>query len=153
MTLFSIMKWLHILSAIAALGSNLTYNAWLGLARGQPDSLVFALKGIRSIDNKIANRGYGALLVTGVIMVLVADFPWSAPWLLTSIILYVATSVLGIAVYSPSLRRQIELAESEGPESAAYQAAAQSSTRLGIVVTLIVVVIVFLMVVKPNLWG
>jgi len=43
--LFSMLKWLHILSAFVAVGSNLTYAVWLGYAGRHPESMAFTLRG------------------------------------------------------------------------------------------------------------
>jgi uncharacterized membrane protein len=150
--LFPILKWLHILFAILALGSNATYNLWLRHASRHPESLAFALRGIKSIDDRLANRAYGALLGTGILMLLVNRLPLTVPWLLTSLLLYVVLLLTGIFVYAPALRRQVALAESAGPSDPAYQQAAQRATRIGILVALVAVAISFLMVVKPALW-
>jgi uncharacterized membrane protein len=150
--LFSILKWLHILSAIVAVGSNLTYAVWLGYAARHPESMVFTLRGIQQIDSRVANRAYGALLGTGILMLLVIRLPLATPWLLTALILYLVLLLGGIFVYAPAFRKQIALAES-GLGSAPYHQAARRATRIGVVVTVIAVLITFLMVVKPALWG
>jgi hypothetical protein len=51
------------------------------------------------------------------------------------------------------LKRQSELVESHGFTSPEYQAAARRGTIIGVSVTILAVIIVFLMVVKPALWG
>jgi hypothetical protein len=50
-------------------------------------------------------------------------------------------------------RKQRAILEMEGFDSPAYRAIARQGTWLGLAVTLDVVIIVFLMVVKPVLWG
>jgi uncharacterized membrane protein len=151
--LFLILKWLHILFAILALGSNATYSLWLRHASRHPESLAFALRGIKSIDDRLANRAYAALLGTGILMLLVNRLPLTVPWLLTSLLLYVVLLLTGIFIYAPALRRQVALAESAGPADPAYRQAAQRAARIGILVALVAVAISFLMVVKPALWG
>jgi uncharacterized membrane protein len=150
--LFLILKWFHILFAILALGSNATYSLWLRHASRHPESLAFALRGIKSIDDRLANRAYAALLGTGIVMLLVNRLPLTVPWLLTSFLLYVVLLLTGIFIYAPALRRQVALGESAGPADPAYQQAAQRAARIGILVALVAVAISFLMVVKPALW-
>ena len=74
-------------------------------------------------------------------------------WLLLSLILYVAVALIGALVYAPVLNRQIVAAEQHGAGSPEYDEVARRSNQLGVVVTLLVVGIVYLMVVKPALWG
>jgi len=153
MSLFSILKYLHILSAIIAVGANATYGIWIARASRSKDTLSFALRTVKIVDDRMANPAYGFLLITGIGMVLTVPYPITTPWILSALVLYAIVFVLGLLAFTPTLRKQIAIAESDGPESAAYQAIAQRSRTLGIAVSLVVLVIVFLMVVKPPLWG
>jgi uncharacterized membrane protein len=150
--LILIVKWLHVLAAMAAVGANITYSLWIRRASREPKELPFVLRSIRVIDSRLANPCYGLLLVTGLTMALIVPIPLTTPWLLTAIVLYVLAALLGILAYAPVVRQQLRSLESEGFESAAYQAAARRASLLGILVTIDVVAIVFLMVVKPPLW-
>ena len=67
--LFPILKWLHILAAITAVGSNHTYGIWLTRAARNPEALPFTLRGIKLIDDRLANPAYGLLIITGLTMV------------------------------------------------------------------------------------
>jgi uncharacterized membrane protein len=151
--LYPIFKWLHILAAIAALGSNLTYGFWLSRAARSPGALVYTLQTIRAIDRQLANRGYGVLLVTGIVMVYLGRWALTTSWLIAALVLYVITGLLGFFAFAPTLRKQIQLAETGGLGSEEYQAIARRSTLLGVLTVTVVVVIVFLMVTKPHLWG
>ena len=151
--LFLLIKWIHVLSAITAVGANVTYGIWIGRASREPNVLPFVLRNIRLIDQRIANPCYGLLLLTGLTMAFMTRLPLTTPWLLTALILYAIAALLGIVVYAPISRRQMRLLESEGFESPVYRSVAKQSTWLGILVTIDVVIIVFLMVVKPALWG
>jgi uncharacterized membrane protein len=151
--LILIVKWIHILTAIVAVGANLTYGIWLGRAEREPKALPFVLRNIRWIDRRLANPGYGLLLITGLIMAFLIPIPLTTPWLLTALILYVLAAALGGALYAPAMRAQVRALEEGGFESQEYQAASGRGRTLGIIVTLDVLIIVFLMVVKPALWG
>jgi uncharacterized membrane protein len=151
--LFPILKWLHVLFAVLAIGSNATYALWLRHAGRHPESLPFTLRGIKAIDDRLANRAYAGLLVTGILMLWLNRLPLSVPWLLTALGLYVILLLSGIFIYAPALKRQVALAESAGLSDPGYREAAQRATRLGLVVMFIAVAISFLMVVKPPLWG
>jgi hypothetical protein len=151
---YSIVKWLHVLSAIVAVGANATYGIWLARASSNPGSLPFTLRSIKVIDDRMANPAYGLLLITGGLMIYIGQLPLGhLPWLITAITLFVILVLLGALAYTPALKRQIELLDNNGPDSPKYQAAAQRQTRLGILLGVIAVIIVFLMVVKPPLWG
>ncbi len=151
--LYLLLKWLHILAVVVAVGANITYGIWLARASREPGALPFTLKGIKLIDDRLANPAYGALLVLGILMILVGSVPVTTPWLLTAIVLYVLLVLIGLLGYTPTLRQQIQIVESEGSGSPAYQASASRGAVLGVATVVIAVAIAFLMVVKPPLWA
>lgn len=143
-----VLKLIHVLSAIVAVGANVTYAFWLRRAGRSRDQLVFAIGGVRTLDRAMANPAYAVLLVTGILLVSQGQYSFQAGWLATAIVLYVVTAILGVAVYAPAIRRQLAEAARD-PTTPAYEAAAARSTMLGLATTVIVVVIVALMVTKP----
>lgn len=151
--LYLLLKWLHVLAAIVAVGSNVTYGIWIVRAFRSPEALPFTLRGVKLIDDRVANPAYGLLLATGLLMVFVVQLPLTTPWLLTALVLYVIVVLVGLLGYTPTLRHQIRMLESEGFHSPNYQALARRGTVLGLVLAILVIVIVFLMVVKPGLWA
>lgn len=151
--LYLYLKWLHVLAAIIAVGANATYGIWLARAGRDPDNLPFTLKGIKLLDDWVANPAYGLLLLTGLGMILTVSLPLTTPWLLTSLVLYGVLVVVGLLGYTPALRRQIRLLEEEGVNSPVYQAQARRGTIIGIILAVLAISIVFLMVVKPALWA
>ncbi len=151
--MYLLLKWLHVLAAIVALGANVTYGIWIARASRNPDALPFTLRGIKFIDDGVANPAYGLLLVIGLLMVFVARMPLTVPWLLTGLFLYVVVVLVGLVGYSPVLKCQIQLLDKEGYKSPRYLAVARRGMILGGILGMLVIVIVFLMVVKPRLWG
>jgi uncharacterized membrane protein len=147
---YSLVKYLHVLLAITAVGSNITYAAWN--ARGAMDTqhLNFALRGIKFIDDYIANPCYLLLLVTGLALRFIGFNFWPG-WMVTAIVLYIVLVVVALAGYSPSLRRQIESLQTEGASAASYLMWAGRARITGIISGVFALVIVFMMVVKPSL--
>jgi uncharacterized membrane protein len=150
---FLILKWLHVLSAILAVGSNATYGIWIGLASRDIKALPFTLKTIKVIDDRLANPAYGLLLITGLLMAWFAPISLTTPWLLSGLVLYIILGIVAFVGYTPVLKKQIKLIEAEGAASPEFQAASRRGTFLGIFLGLLAVSIVSLMVVKPALWG
>ena len=148
--LFNIVKYFHILFVITAVGSNITYGVWQARAGNDPEHESFALRGVKFLDDHVANPAYLLVLVTGLTM---AWWHWSYAihWIQAAIVLYVIMLLFGLAVYSPALTRQIETLERDGPQSPAYRGAALRATTFGIGVMVPILAIVFLMVVKPTL--
>jgi len=150
LALLPYLKWIHILSAIAALGANFTYPIWQRLAAREPASTRFTLHGIEAVE-KLANTGYALLLITGIAMLLIGGIPWTTPWVLSGLVLFVIVGAIAGILYVPAQRKQIALADQ--PTSPEYKAAEERTSRIGILVILLVVLIEFLMTIKPALWG
>jgi uncharacterized membrane protein len=148
MSLIVLLKVIHVLAAITAVGANLTYTYWLRYAGKDRDRLAWTLRGISRLDNFIATPAYVVLLITGVLMVVSGAFSFQTGWIAAAIALYVVVVVVGIALYAPGVRRQIAEAEVD-PTSPAYAAAASRTNLFGVITTVIVLVIVVLMVAKP----
>jgi uncharacterized membrane protein len=147
------LKLVHVLSAIVAAGTNVTYLVWLAVMKGrsQPER-SFALQTIKTLDSRLANPAYGILPVTGVIMVLVSDaLEFTTFWILAAIGLYVLVGVIAGVFFAPSLRRQTELVEREGTGPGAYEAAARRTRTTGLLTMVPVAGILYLMVMKPAL--
>lgn len=144
------LKLLHVLAAIIAVGTNVTYFVWLRLVRGARTDDAFVLNGLFALDRRLANPAYIVLPVTGIIMVLIGDLGFSTFWIATSIVLYVAMAAFAGVAFTPSLRRQLQLAQAGGRGSADYTAAAKRTTTTGVGTMLLIAAIVFLMVMKPG---
>ncbi len=153
MDIYAILKFLHVLLAIAAVGANMTYGIWLSRAARDPKHLAFTLKGVKVLDDRIANPAYALLLVTGIGMLLMKKVAPTTPWLLLSLILYAVLVVVGMLGYTPTLRRQIAVLGTKGPHSPEYRLLAARGMRLGVLLAIVVIIIAFLMVTKPALWG
>jgi uncharacterized membrane protein len=153
MSLYAILKYVHILSAVVAFGSNITYALWLTRAEKKPEVLAFTLRTVKIMDDWIANPAYVLLFPTGWWMSSLANWKLTTPWILTALILYAVISIVGLGIYSPTLKKQITLAESVGPSSPEYKKISFRSNSIGIVLNILVLIVIYLMVAKPALWG
>ena len=152
MSLFVLLKFIHVLLAILAVGTNATYGIWLArAAKAPPPTQSHVLRGIKTLDDWFANPAYVLLAVTGVAMVLIGELRFTTFWIAGGIVLWVIAIALGFGVYTPMLRAQIRALETAGPESEEFRTAAGNARFVGILTAVIVVVIVFLMVTKPSL--
>jgi uncharacterized membrane protein len=149
-TAYAILKFLHILLAIIAIGFNASYAIWLARARREPEHTLFALRGVKTLDDRFANPAYGLLLLLGIGLVFMGGYSFSMFWIAASLVLYVLLLLGGLLVYSPTLKAQITALESGGAESAEFKRLGQRSTVVGILLAVDVVIIVFLMVTKPT---
>ena len=149
MNWFLLLKSLHVLSAIVAVGSNATYGLWSARARrAAPNELGFALRGIKFVDERMANPSYGVLLVTGVIMAF-TTYDIVRTWILIGLGLFFTAAVGGF-FYGRTLTTQIAVFDSRGADSRDYAAADARARGIGIFVAVTLVAVVFVMVFKPQ---
>jgi uncharacterized membrane protein len=145
------VKYIHILAAIVAVGFNLSYVVWILRAQREPAHQSFALKGIKFIDDRIANPAYGLLLVTGLLMVFLGGYSLTTLWIDVALVLFVVLVVLAVRFYTPTLREQVKLAEAGDTTSAAFTSLARRGQLVGQALGVIVLVILAMMVFKPHL--
>jgi len=142
--------FLHIFAAIIAVGFNISYPVWIVRARRDPTHTAFALKGIKFIDDRIANPAYGVLLVTGLLMVYIGHYSLTTLWIDVALILFVALILVAALVYTPALREQVKLAEAGDTSSVAFTRLGARGQIAGMALGLIVLVILAMMVFKPT---
>src|ERR1700682_1097362 len=147
-TWYNLLKFLHVLLAITAVGSNITYGVWKTLGAREPAHAPFALKGIAFIDNRVANPAYGGLLITGLVLLAVGQVGFPG-WVIAALILFALLIVIAVGFYSRVVRQQIQVMDAEGVASAAYKRLDAQAMTYGIVSLLIALLIFFMMVVKP----
>jgi uncharacterized membrane protein len=149
--LITILKFIHILAAIVAVGFNISYAVWIIRAQRDPSHTAFALKGIKFIDDRIANPAYGVLLITGIAMVFLIGYKITTLWIDVALVLFVALIVVAATQYTPTLREQVKLAEGGDTTSAEFTRLAKRGQTFGQVLGAIVVLILAMMVFKPTL--
>jgi uncharacterized membrane protein len=149
--LLLIVKYIHILAAIVAVGFNISYVVWIIRARRSPEHTAFALKGVKFLDDRVANPAYGVLLLTGVLMVFLAGYSLTTLWIDISLVLFALLVFVAVAFYTPALRDQIKLVESGDTSSAEFTRLAQRGQVAGQALGVIVLAILAMMVFKPTL--
>jgi uncharacterized membrane protein len=148
--MYQLLVFIHVLCAVIAVGANVTYAVWLTRGKLQRDQLLFALRGIKFIDGRIANPAYGLLLITGIAQVLISGRTFHQTWLEWAILLWVVLAALAYGLYSPGLRKQIKLLETGAPNDPAFVALDKRQTLVGVVLLLIAIAILALMVFRPG---
>jgi uncharacterized membrane protein len=147
-TWYNLLKYVHVLLAITAVGSNITYGIWKGLAAREPAQESFVTRGISFIDNRVANPAYGLLLITGLALVVVGNWGLRG-WIIAALILFALLIVIAIGFYSRVLRQQLQVIDTEGTGSPTFKRLEGQATIYGLISLVIVLAIVFVMVVKP----
>jgi uncharacterized membrane protein len=148
--LFLMIKLVHIMLAVTAIGANLTYGVWFARANADPAAAPFAVRTIELIDSRIANPSYILLLPTGALMVWLSGLSFGTHWVAAAMILWLVAIVIAYAGYSPILRRQLAAVEREGVLSPNAQRLGVQGLTIAGVLAVIVFVIVVLMVFRPS---
>lgn len=148
--LYTLLVFIHIFATMVAVGLNASYVIWI--LRGAKDaaSLPFALRGVKFIDDYVANPCYLIGGATGVLMIVMGKAV--APFLWVAIGLYVLAMAIAYGVYTPLLSRQIKTLEAKGAQDVEYQTLAQRSNRIGATMGVLVVIILLLKIFEPPLW-
>lgn len=145
---FLLLKLIHVVSAIVAVGANMTYAFWLARAHRDRDHVVFVIETIHALDRRIAIPAYVLLFMSGVAMVARGAYSFTTGWIAAAIGLYLLTFILGIVAFGPTVRRQLAEARRD-PSSPDYADLARANHRLTFVTLGLVGAIVVLMVTKP----
>ena len=131
-----------------AVGFNATCGVWLARSARSPNQLPHVLRVIEVLDDRFANPANALLLGTGLGTVWVGDLDQTAFWLALSLGLYGILVVLGLAGYSPLMRRQLRVVETSGPESPQFRRLMKQSRLLGAAMGVVVIGILLLVVTK-----
>jgi uncharacterized membrane protein len=148
--LYLIVKFVHVLLAIVAVGANATYGIWLARLNTNPESAETILRGIKILDDRLANPAYGLLLVTGLLEAYLGGYSLGTKWIDSALVLYVVLVIIAVVFYTPTLKKQIAVVAAEGASSPNAEKLAARGRIVGIILGLIAIAIVFLMVVKPT---
>ncbi len=148
--LYLIVKFIHVVLAIVAVGANATYGVWFHRASVNPESAETILRGIKLVDDRIANPAYGLLLVTGLLEAYLGGYGLGTRWIDIALVLYVVLVIVAAAIYSPILKKQIATVASSGVKSPEAMQLAVRGRIVGISLGVLAIVIVFVMVVKPT---
>lgn len=149
--MFTLLKIIHIISAITAVGTNLTYPFWLLRGDGSGKYQLHLLKGVKFLDNYVANPAYILVLFSGLgLWYKLGIDILDAPWLLASLSMFLVMAVIGFGIYSPLLKEQIQLLQSSTIKSREYRALDRKQKVVGLLLTFMALIIVALMVSKPS---
>ena len=148
--MYLILKFIHVFLAITAVGANLTYGAWFYRANAHPEFATVALRGIKFIDDYIANPAYLLLLPTGAAMVWIGGLGFHTRWIEWAMGLWFIAITLAYAGYSPALSKQIAAVATEGPNSPNAVKLAVRANVFAALIGAVVVAILVLMIFKPT---
>ena len=148
MNQYLLLKFIHILVAILALGTSAGLSVALEFYGSHPTHGPFLLRAIERIVAFVVLPGYVLMLVTGLWMVNMA-WPLTTGWIQRAMVLW-AVGIAGLAIFLAVFRKQRRVLEAEGPSSASYKRVSLLGRGLGGGLGLVVIMILYLMVFKPG---
>jgi len=144
------LKALHVVLAIIAVGFNISYAIWQARAAREPEHTGWALRGIKFLDDRIANPAYVGLLAVGVVLVLIGPWEFTDFWVYAALALYAVLAIVAFTVYSPALTRSIAAFDAGGAASPEFARLAGRTRTVGALLGVLTMVLILLMVVKPG---
>jgi uncharacterized membrane protein len=150
---YLVYKWLHILSSTVLFGTGIGSAFYLMVATlGRDARTIATVSGYVVVADWMFTATTAIFQpLSGWLMVRSSGMPWTQPWLMRSVVLY----VIAIACWLPVVRIQVQLrnesracADAGQPLSQRYWKLFAAWTVLGVVAFLAFVAIFWLMVTK-----
>ncbi len=156
MSWYLLTKWLHILSSTVLFGTGAGIAFFFLRAQRSGDARIIGSVGREVVLADVVFTATAVILqpATGIALALMAGFPLSKPWILTSMVLYVLVGCCWLPVVWLQIRMR-DLAIETGTRGTALPAVYQRYYRrwfaLGWPAFIGVLVIFYLMVAKPAM--
>lgn len=149
-----LLLFLHIMAAIVAFGPSYAFPIIMGMARKDPQHMVFGAKVIHTLSSKMTKIGAILVGIFGILLIFAADLSLKDnPWLLIGLLIYVIALTFSVVVQGPNSEKMVALLSSATPGEAPGPEVAELGKRLqmgGTFLGLAVIVILLLMVFKPG---
>ncbi len=148
--LYTSLKWLHVVAACVAFGSNVTHFFWLISANANPVTRAEKLRVVKKIDDRLAVPAYVVTIACGAVMWL-WTWPTNTSWIIFSLVLSLLLTAMGIS-FGPFMKKWIRLAEDQTPGNRTLLTLARRLTIWWAAISASVLIILYLMIWKPALW-
>jgi uncharacterized membrane protein len=158
MSVHLVLKWLHIISATVLFGTGLgiAFFQWFTFRQGNVHAIAAVTRIVVRADFLFTTPAVIVQLVTGLLLVHTLSLPWTTPWVILALALYVLVG----ACWLPVVVIQIRLARLAATASATGTALPEEFHRsmrtwflLGWPAFMGMLAIFWLMVAKPTDFG
>ena len=143
---------IHVVFAVSFLGAGAAFSVIGPLAGQNPQHAPFALKARKEIYEKAIIPGMLVVWGTGFYQWSDGGFGGDDLWLIVSVVLYAAITLIGLFLLYPGIKSVLAELESKsepGPPSAESQAKLKRLRVFGPFIGVSMMVITFLMVAQP----
>jgi hypothetical protein len=146
---YGLLKVLHILLAIIAVGFSTSFGIIMAISVGHLERLRFGLNLVHRLE-KVSRVAFIGLLLTGLLLGWMLELGWHTLWFTASLGLSLAAFAVAMAVAVPTLNAQIALASQPEPPMNDLKRLGMRSRMTGMGLGLASLVVLFLMVLKPT---
>ncbi|WP_419158402.1 DUF2269 family protein [Rossellomorea sp. BNER] len=149
-----ILLFLHIVGVVIFFGNIITAAFWKVRAdiNGTPSFIHQTVKNVMLADIIFTLPGLVLIIVSGILMAIQAGYSLSGfNWLTISLILFVLTGIIWLALLLPLQRKMIHYSFQSidtGVISKEYKKASRKWANFGIIATLLPIVILYFMISK-----
>jgi len=152
MSLYELLKFIHILGAIAWVGTSIEQQLVGMRAKrsGDPDRYARFVDEAEWVGLRIMTPAAVLVVIAGVAMVIESGWNFSDMWIGLGIGLFVLTSLNGMLLLNPQSKQLKALIAERGMTDAGVQEKARRVTLASQVDLLILIAVVWVMVVKPG---
>ncbi len=153
MSLYELLLWLHVTSAVLWVGGGVMLGITAEMARRSRDEAEFAvlLRYTSILGTRMQAPLAGITGALGITMVLVLDaFSFKSVWVGLSLALWVVSSTIGGAYLSPRQKRLLAAIGDSNRLPSDLRATADQVLVAARIESALVLVIIFLMTVKPG---
>jgi uncharacterized membrane protein len=152
MTLYDVLKVVHVLGAVIWVGGGIMGHIVAGRASRSNDTAKIAVAGADAewIGNRVFFPASIVLLVVGIWMVVISGWNFSDLWIILGIVGYAASAINGMAFLSPVSKRVGEMAAASDSVTPELRAQLDRLTLLSRVDLTILILVVIDMVIKPG---
>ncbi len=158
MSLYFSLKWVHILSSVVLVGTGFGTAFFFFYANrsGVVAAQAVVSRLVVRADKWFTSPAVVIQPVTGLWMAYLAGYPWTTPWLLLTVALYLFTGACWTPVVALQLRMagMAQVAHEKGePLPELYWQYARRWEALGYPAFIAMLLVFYLMVAKPTLWA
>jgi magnesium-transporting ATPase (P-type) len=145
---YMLLKVLHILFAIVAVGFSTSFGIIMATAAGNLDATRFSLRLIQRLE-RIMRVGFIGLILSGLALGVMGEVSWHALWFTGSLAISLVAFTIGLTVAVPTLKAQIALVEQPAPPMDELKRMAGRSRAVGMTLGMASLLVLFFMVLKP----
>jgi uncharacterized membrane protein len=153
LTDYRLVLFIHVLAAVVWVGgaTYLQIQARRVLARGNPSEIEAFSRDAGEVAQKVFIPASIVLLLGGIYLVLDADWGFDHFWILSSLVVLIASAIVGASFFGPESKRLGELVAARGSEDHEVQARIRRIVNMSAVELVFLILVVFNMTYKPFL--